>query len=109
MRFCLSSGARLRFIVSALYAGALSLARGQGSLCAPLWYKNNLRPASLVVSISFTTNPETSEICICGEPDDLDHYLGMLQSPELHEAMKSNGVIEDSVQLFILDKTIIPK
>jgi hypothetical protein len=59
--------------------------------------------------ISFTTNPETNEVCICGEPNDLEHYLEMLQSAELQEAMKSNGVIEESVHLYILDKTITPE
>ena len=56
--------------------------------------------------VQFTTHAETNEICINAEPDDLEHYLGMAQSPEIAEAMEKNGVIRDTVKFYILDKTI---
>jgi len=55
---------------------------------------------------NFNTNFETNEICIQGEPDDLERYLELLQSPELAEAMEKNGVLRETVALYILDKQI---
>jgi len=56
--------------------------------------------------IHFTTNAETNEICINGEPDDLEKYLELVQTPELAEAMEKNGVLRDTVKLYILDKVL---
>ncbi len=56
--------------------------------------------------VQFSTNAETNEICLSAEPDDLEHYLKMAQSPEIAEAMEKNGVIGDSVNIYILDKKI---
>ena len=56
--------------------------------------------------IHFSTDLETNEICIQGEPDDLERYLELLQSPELAEAMEKNGVLRETVALYILDKQI---
>lgn len=56
--------------------------------------------------IHFTTDVETNEICIQGEPDDLEKYLELIQTPELAEAMEKNGVLRDTVKLYILDKQI---
>ena len=56
--------------------------------------------------IHFTTNTETNEICILGEPDNLEKYLEVIQTPEMVEAMEKNGVLRDTVKLYILDKQI---
>jgi hypothetical protein len=56
--------------------------------------------------IHFTTNTETNEICICVEPDNLEKYLGLVQSPEVIEAMEKNGVNRETVKLYILDKEL---
>jgi hypothetical protein len=56
--------------------------------------------------VQFSTNAETNEICLSAEPDDLDHYLETAQSPEIAQAMEMNGVIRETVKLFILDKTL---
>ena len=56
--------------------------------------------------VQFSTDPETNEICLSAEPDDLDHYLETAQSPEIAEAMEMNGVIRETVKLFILDKQL---
>ena len=57
-------------------------------------------------TIHFTTDEETNEICIQGEPDDLEKYLEMVQTPEMAEAMEKNGVLRDTVKLYILNKQI---
>ena len=56
--------------------------------------------------VQFTTNADTKEICISAEPDDLEHYLTMAQSPEIAQAMEKNGVIADTVKFYILDKKL---
>lgn len=56
--------------------------------------------------VQFSTDPETNEICLSAEPDDLKHYLEMAQSPEIAEAMEKNGVIRDTVNFYILDKEL---
>ena len=56
--------------------------------------------------VQFTTNAETNEICLSAEPDDLEHYLEMAQSPEIAEAMEKNGVNGDTVKFYILDKML---
>lgn len=57
-------------------------------------------------TVHFTTNSETIEICINAEPDDLEHYLKMVQSPEVAEAMDKNGVLRDTIKFYILDKQL---
>ena len=56
--------------------------------------------------IHFSTNKEMNEICLCSEPDDLEKYLQLVQSPEVAEAMKKNGVKGETVRLYILDKVL---
>lgn len=56
--------------------------------------------------VQFTTNDESNEICISAEPDDLEHYLVMAQSPEIAEVMEKNGVIRETVKFYILDKKL---
>ena len=56
--------------------------------------------------VHFTTNEETNEICITVEPDDLEKYLELVQSPEIAEAMEKNGVKRETVKFYILDKVL---
>ena len=56
--------------------------------------------------VNFTTNAETNEVCISAEPDNLEHYLEMAQSPLIAEAMAKNGVLAETVKFYILDKSL---
>ena len=56
--------------------------------------------------VQFSTDAQTSEICLSAEPDDLEHYLAMAQSPEIAQDMEKNGVLRETVKLFILDKQL---
>ena len=56
--------------------------------------------------VHFTTNIETNEVCINAEPDNLEHYLEMAQSPMIAEAMAKNGVLAETVKFYILDKQL---
>lgn len=51
-----------------------------------------------------TVAPNT--IAITSEVADVAKYLEMLQSPETAAAMKVDGAIQDSVQVFVLDKIV---
>ena len=57
--------------------------------------------------ICFNTN-ERNEVVICFEPDNLDKYLEILDSPETAEAMEFDGVKRDTVRITILDKEFDP-
>ena len=63
------------------------------------------RSMTLSRPIELTTH-ENNEIAICGEPDDLDKYLEILNSPVTAEAMAADGVKRDSVKVFVLDKQL---
>lgn len=54
-------------------------------------------------SIELTTN-DKNEVCLCAEPDDLDKYLEILNSPVTAEAMAYDGVKRETVKVFVLDK-----
>jgi len=49
---------------------------------------------------------ENNQVCLCAEPDDLNKYLEILNSPATAEAMAYDGVKRESVKVFILDKLV---
>jgi hypothetical protein len=63
------------------------------------------RSMTLSKSIEFTTH-ESNEVAICGEPDNLDKYMEILNSPATAEAMAFDGVKRDTVKVFLLDKEV---
>ena len=50
-----------------------------------------------------------NSVAICAEPDDLDTYMKLLDSPETEEAMKLDGVQRDTVRVYVLDKEFDPR
>jgi hypothetical protein len=63
------------------------------------------RTMSVSMPIQFTTN-ENNEIALCAEPDNLDQYLKILNSPATAEAMAHDGVKQETVKVFILEKDV---
>jgi hypothetical protein len=61
------------------------------------------RSMTISNSIELTTN-DKNEACLCAEPDDLDKYLEILNSPLTAEAMAFDGVKPDTVKVFVLDR-----
>ncbi len=47
---------------------------------------------------------EGNEVAVCFEPDDLDTFLKILDSPATAEAMEFDGVKRETVKVFVLDK-----
>lgn len=54
--------------------------------------------------VHFATT-EDNDVVMYMEVDDLDAYFAMLETPEIAEAMKHDGVIRDTVKVYVLDKT----
>ncbi len=51
---------------------------------------------------------EQNEVICYFEPDDLDKYLEILDSPTTHEAMEFDGVRRETVKVSVLDKEFDP-
>ena len=49
---------------------------------------------------------EDNDVVACFEPDDLATAMKSLDTPETLAAMESDGLIMDSVSVFILDKEL---
>ena len=61
------------------------------------------RSQSVTKPISFATI-EGNQVGICAEPDDLDTFMKILDSPATAEAMAFDGVKRETVKVFVLDK-----
>jgi hypothetical protein len=47
-----------------------------------------------------------NRVAVCGETANLDAYMKVFNSPATAEAMKGDGVKRETVQMFVLDKSI---
>ena len=47
---------------------------------------------------------EGNEVAVCLEPDDLDAFMEIFESPATAEAMAVDGVKRETVRVFVLDK-----
>lgn len=56
-------------------------------------------------SVHFATTTE-GEVAIYLQPDDLDRFLEMQDSPEIAEAMEHDGVLGETVKVYVLDKEL---
>jgi hypothetical protein len=58
-----------------------------------------------VLSMEYCTS-EGNRVAVCGHTTDLDAYMKVFNSPATAEAMASDGVKRETVQVFVLDKTV---
>ncbi|MDH3650838.1 MAG: hypothetical protein OEQ53_14225 [Saprospiraceae bacterium] len=49
---------------------------------------------------------EDNQVAVCFDPDDLDTLMEVMNSPATAEAMAYDGVIRESVKIFVLDKQV---
>jgi hypothetical protein len=47
-----------------------------------------------------------NRVAVCGETADLDAYMKVFNSPATAEAMAVDGVKRETVQMFVLDKSL---
>jgi hypothetical protein len=58
--------------------------------------------------ISFTVT-ELNQAVVLFEPDDLEKYMQVLDSPATAEAMDFDGIKRETVKVFVLDKEFDPR
>ena len=58
--------------------------------------------------INFTVT-ELNQAVVLFEPDDLEKYMQVLDSPATAEAMDFDGVKRETVKVFVLDKEFDPR
>jgi hypothetical protein len=62
---------------------------------------------SMTINTSMTYGiSEGNHIAVCGEPSDLAAYMKVLESPATAAAMAFDGVLRDTVKVFVLDKEL---
>lgn len=61
------------------------------------------RSQTVTKPIDFATI-EGNQVAVCLEPDDLDTFMKIMDSPATAEAMAFDGVKRETVKVFVLDK-----
>ena len=51
---------------------------------------------------------DENQVAVCFEAEDLDTYLQHLESPATEEAMAFDGIKQETVKIFVLDKQFTP-
>ena len=59
---------------------------------------------SMTMPMAYFTATKENEVAIYAEPDDLDKFFEVFQSPATAEAMAYDGVKRETVKVFVLDK-----
>ena len=63
------------------------------------------RSMTVTKPMSFGTS-EGNHIAVCAEPSDVAAYMKVLDSPATAEAMAFDGILRDTVKVFVLDKEL---
>ena len=59
---------------------------------------------SMSSTVTYFTTTGDNEVTLYAEPDDLDKYFAVLESPATVEAMALDGVKRDTVKVMVLDR-----
>lgn len=59
---------------------------------------------SMTSTVTYYTMSEGNEVALYAEPADLDKYFEVLESEATAQAMAFDGVIRESVKIFVLEK-----
>ena len=59
---------------------------------------------SMTSTVTYFGGTAENEIALVAEPEDLDKYFEVLESPATAEAMAFDGVKRETVKVFVLDK-----
>jgi len=62
---------------------------------------------SMTSTVTYFTITEENELTLYSEPEDLDKYLEVLESPATVEAMAFDGVKRDTVKVLVLDREFV--
>ena len=64
---------------------------------------NLFRSETITKPINFGAT-EGNQVAVCLEPDDLAVFMKAMDSPATAEAMAFDGVLRETVKVFVLDK-----
>ncbi len=59
---------------------------------------------SMTSTITYFTISKDNELTLYAEPNDVDKFLEVMDSPATEEAMAYDGVKRDTVKVLVLDK-----
>jgi hypothetical protein len=59
---------------------------------------------SMTMPMAYFTTTKENEVAIYAEPNDLDKFFEVFQSPATVEAMAYDGVKRETVKVYVLDK-----
>jgi hypothetical protein len=59
---------------------------------------------SMTSTVTYFTISEDNELTLYAEPDEVDKFLEVMDSPATAEAMAYDGVLRDTVKIAVLDK-----
>ena len=59
---------------------------------------------SMTSTVTYFTISEDNELTLYAEPDEVDKFLEVMDSPATAEAMAYDGVKRDTVKVAVLDK-----
>ncbi|MDG2420314.1 MAG: hypothetical protein P8N40_01275 [Gammaproteobacteria bacterium] len=60
------------------------------------------------VTVAYWGAGEGNKVAGCFETTDLDAFMAVMESPDTAEAMSSDGIIEGTVEIFVLDSVLDP-
>jgi len=58
-------------------------------------------------TVTYFATTDDNEVALYSEPEDLDKFMEVLESPATAEAMGKDGVKRDTVKVFVLDKEFV--
>ncbi len=59
---------------------------------------------SMTSTVTYFTISKDNELTLYAEPNDVDNFLEVMDSPATEEAMAYDGVKRDTVKISVLDK-----
>jgi len=68
-------------------------------------HANLFRSQTVTKPIHFATIAG-NQVAVCAEPDNLDTFMKVMDSPATREAMAFDGVKRETVKMFVLDKEL---
>jgi len=64
------------------------------------------RSQTVTKPIGISTTDD-NQVALCFQPEDLDTFLEIMNSPATHEAMEYDGVKRETVKVYVLDKEFV--
>jgi hypothetical protein len=63
---------------------------------------------SQAITVAYWGAGEGNKVAACFETTDLNAFMAVMESPDTAEAMSSDGIVEGSVEIFVLESVLDP-